>query len=159
MNDENLIPCTMRSKNEAREMSRRGGIKSGEVRRQKRDARELALAIIREGDVEIDRATKMNLKKLGVNTSEVGKSAEAIAMAALSQKMMRGDVNAMRLWLEIIGEDARSKLKREEMAFEREIMGTQEEEEEQSDGFMEAMTDVIGEVFDNGTDVPQNVND
>ena len=42
MNDENLIPSSKRSLNELREMTRKGGIRSGEVRRAKRTARQLA---------------------------------------------------------------------------------------------------------------------
>lgn len=38
-NEENLIPNTERSPNEVRENGRKGGIKSGEVRREKADLR------------------------------------------------------------------------------------------------------------------------
>lgn len=41
MNEHNLIPNHERSPNELREMGRKGGIKSGEVRRKKRDKRKL----------------------------------------------------------------------------------------------------------------------
>ena len=37
MNEKNLIPNTERSPEELREMGRKGGIKSGESRRRKRD--------------------------------------------------------------------------------------------------------------------------
>jgi len=41
MNNHNLIPNHERSPNELREMGRKGGIKSGEIRRKKRDKRKL----------------------------------------------------------------------------------------------------------------------
>lgn len=37
MNNQNLIPNIERSPEELREMGRKGGIKSGEIRRKKRD--------------------------------------------------------------------------------------------------------------------------
>ena len=42
MNDENLIPNSERSPSELREMGRKGGIRSGEVRRQDKRLRENA---------------------------------------------------------------------------------------------------------------------
>lgn len=42
MNDENLIPNSERSPEELREMGRKGGIKSGESRRRKRDQKKTA---------------------------------------------------------------------------------------------------------------------
>ena len=51
MNDkghENLIPFSDRSKEEARESGRKGGIASGEARRAKRDMRELMKMMLEE---------------------------------------------------------------------------------------------------------------
>lgn len=42
MNDENLIPNSERSPEELREMGRKGGIRSGESRRRKRDQKKTA---------------------------------------------------------------------------------------------------------------------
>lgn len=42
MNDDNLIPNSERSPEELREMGRKGGIKSGESRRKKAQARKTA---------------------------------------------------------------------------------------------------------------------
>lgn len=42
MNDKNLIPNSERSPSELREMGRKGGIRSGEVRRQNKRIRENA---------------------------------------------------------------------------------------------------------------------
>ena len=46
MNDENLIPTTKRSKNEARELGRKGGKRSGEVRKAKADLRKMAQQVL-----------------------------------------------------------------------------------------------------------------
>lgn len=40
-NEKNLIPTSERTKEEARELGRKGGIKSGETRRRKKEFREL----------------------------------------------------------------------------------------------------------------------
>ena len=41
MNDSNLIPNSQRTPKELQEMGRKGGIKSGEARRKKRDMRKM----------------------------------------------------------------------------------------------------------------------
>ena len=48
-NKDNLIPIQSRSTEEAREISRKGGIKSGEARRAKSDMRELMKMMLEEG--------------------------------------------------------------------------------------------------------------
>ena len=45
MNEQNLIPNSRRSREELQEMGRKGGIKSGEVRRHNRELRKLARSI------------------------------------------------------------------------------------------------------------------
>ena len=65
MNDENLIPNSERSPEELREMGRKGGIKSGESRRRKRDQKkvaELMVKILLES--EEAKAIFENLKKM-----------------------------------------------------------------------------------------------
>lgn len=45
MNEDNLIPNSERSPSELREMGRKGGIRSGEVRRQNKRLRESAVLL------------------------------------------------------------------------------------------------------------------
>ena len=47
---ENLKPVTKRTKNEAREISKKGGIKSGESRRERKKLKEELLLLLSEGD-------------------------------------------------------------------------------------------------------------
>lgn len=47
-NEENLIPISEKTPEELREMTRNGGIKSGEVRREKKALREVLRAILEE---------------------------------------------------------------------------------------------------------------
>ena len=63
MNDENLIPNSERSPSELREMGRKGGIRSGEVRRRKKQAREAA-EIMARAFLESEAGKKM-LEDLG----------------------------------------------------------------------------------------------
>lgn len=46
MNNENLIPFTERSKSEAREKGRKGGIRSGEVRRERKKQQQAILDLL-----------------------------------------------------------------------------------------------------------------
>ena len=47
---ENLKPVTKRSKEEARKISKKGGIRSGEVRRERKKLKEELLLLLSEGD-------------------------------------------------------------------------------------------------------------
>lgn len=47
-NERNLIPTSERTKEEARELGRKGGIKSGETRRRKKEFRELFEKMLEE---------------------------------------------------------------------------------------------------------------
>lgn len=55
-NEENLIPMSERSKEEARELGRQGGIKSGKVRKQNADIKkrlkEIANMALRDGKID-----------------------------------------------------------------------------------------------------------
>ena len=79
---ENLIPTNMRSKDEVRENSKKGGIASGEARRKKRDIR-LAMEALLE---------KQYKGKDGKQLS----GAEAIALKQM-EKALKGDAKAFEL--------------------------------------------------------------
>ena len=67
--EKNLIPVTMRSKEEARQISRNGGIKSGETRRKKANLRKtfemLAQMKIAPDDMR-ERLQEMGLEKMSI---------------------------------------------------------------------------------------------
>lgn len=85
-NEDNLIPTNRRSKEEARELGRKGGIKSGERRREKRAMREL-LAIA--------------LEKKCIRGDITNKEESA---AQLAKKMAEGDLKAIEVGLKLLGE-------------------------------------------------------
>ena len=79
---ENLIPTTKRSKEEARELGRKGGKASGEARRKKRDIR-LAMEALLEKTYK------------GKNGKELT-GAEAIALKQM-EKALKGDTKAFEV--------------------------------------------------------------
>lgn len=62
MNEDNLIPNYERSPEELREMGRKGGIKSGESRRKKRDLQKMAKLWMEVFD-ELESKDKAQAKK------------------------------------------------------------------------------------------------
>ena len=98
-NVENLRP--VKTKEEARERGRRGGIASGEARRLKRSMRETALLIAR---TKLNEKDAEKLKPLGIDK---GATYNDVIVAALYQKAQQKDTKAIKMWFEIIGEDPR----------------------------------------------------
>lgn len=87
--EENLKPVTQRSKAEAREISRKGGIKSGEARRAKKTMREMLKYLL-----EQDITNKAGEKKTTL---------EAVMVAQLKQAL-KGDTKAATFIRDTIGE-------------------------------------------------------
>lgn len=77
---ENLKPVTKRTKNEAREISKKGGIKSGEVRRERKKLKEELLLLLSEGD---------NNRKMSI---------------AIFERALNGDTKAFEVIRDTIGE-------------------------------------------------------
>lgn len=90
---ENLNP--VRSKSEARERGRKGGLASGEARREKRDFKERIKTLL-FSDVA-DEKIKLQIKGgLGIDVEEH----IDVVVAALYQKAISGDVQAINKLLE-----------------------------------------------------------
>lgn len=83
---EDLIPVTQRTKAEAKEISRKGGLASGESRRRKRDIKEFL-------DVLLE-------KELKTKDGKTVQGAERIA-TALFTKAANGDLRAIQQVLEL----------------------------------------------------------
>lgn len=80
MNNENLIPVTQRSKSEARELSKKGGIASGKARREKRNVIDELRAIM-----------QADITKNGMT------GAETFAKKIFLKAVNDGDIAAARL--------------------------------------------------------------
>lgn len=89
-NNKNLKPpINKRSTEEAREISRKGGIKSGEARRKKRDMKAELLLVMDE--LITDKSGKKVTPRKAISVT-------------LLKKALSGDLKAIKLLLEIIGE-------------------------------------------------------
>lgn len=105
MNDENLIPNSQRTPSELREMTSKGGKKSGEVRRKKRDMKKTMEMLLQlsptNEDGQILAAAGVNLNM--IPDDELNNM--LVVNAALLNKAKLGDVNAVRELRDIIHDD------------------------------------------------------
>ena len=99
-NENNLKKNSERTPSELREMTRKGGIKSGEARRNKKTMRE-ALEMIMF-DVEVDEAAKDKLKAAGIDEKDFNN--QMLITLGLMKKAKEGDVQAYNAICSMIGE-------------------------------------------------------
>jgi hypothetical protein len=117
--EKNLIPVTKRSKEEARQMSSKGGKASGEARRRKRDTRQAAKFVL-ELEPDLSKDTRKALMKMGLKPEDIP-DIRLISLLAIAQKAMKGDLQANKMLLELSGDiDARLKIEQEKLELERE---------------------------------------
>ena len=100
-NEENLIPMSERSKTEARELGRKGGIESGKVRKQKADLRkrlrELVDMPLRAGDID-EIKTLADAKNANLSISDA-------LLAKLVVMALGGNIKAMNTLMGMLGND------------------------------------------------------
>jgi hypothetical protein len=98
---DDLIPFSERSKDEAKEMGRIGGIASGAVRRKKaamRDYVQFILGMKRK----VSEKTLAQLKEMGVTEDEV--TGQTLALMKIMDKAIAGDIKAMEFLRDTAGE-------------------------------------------------------
>ena len=99
-NIENLQPRTELSKEEAKEMGRKGGIASGKARREKKlikDSIELLLGLPIQSN-----KTKEQLRSLGISEDEMNN--QTAMVIAIYQKALKGDVSAFNTLRDSVGQ-------------------------------------------------------
>lgn len=101
MNDKNLIPYNKRSESEARENGRKGGIKSGEVRREQRTIQKI-LADYLDGEIKNNKNLKKLAQNLGVSADKSIK--ELATVACLINTLEKGDIDKLIKVMELLGE-------------------------------------------------------
>lgn len=111
---KNLIPVTERSKEEARELSRRGGIKSGESRRRKRTIRD-TMEMLLTAPLSADESAE--LEKYGLDGAELDRRA-ALAVSVY-KKAIEGDCKAFAFIADMINEHSETQEEKEENEAER----------------------------------------
>lgn len=98
MNDKNLIPNSERSPKEVRENGRRGGIKSGQVRREQKTYREMAKAML-SAQITDPKMIK-ELQAYGISETDV----KAYTLLGMIKASAEGSHNAFDRLLELAGE-------------------------------------------------------
>lgn len=99
---ENLKP--VRTKEEARERGRAGGIKSGEARRKKKTMRETAKMLM--AMPVAGQQNKENLERFGINKSDQNYQT-AVVVRLLQRGLVDGDTSAIKLLGELTGDITR----------------------------------------------------
>lgn len=97
-NEQNLKPY--QTVKEAREAGRRGGIKSGEARRQKKSMRELMNILL---DLPVSDKNKAMMQTLGVEQEELQNNKMLVAVG-LMKRAMTGDPRAVEVMCGVAGE-------------------------------------------------------
>ena len=96
-NEKNLIPNSERTPSELREITKKGGIKSGEVRRQKKTLSELAKMI---AENPAPTAAKKKLTKMGISDDDANNN--ACIVAAVYDKAIKGNMQAVDKWEQLV---------------------------------------------------------
>lgn len=112
-NEQNLRP--VKSTEEARERGRQGGIKSGEVRRKNRAAKNAAKMIL---NLPVDKKIEANLQKMGIEEDDYTIKVAMLARAAIDGQM--GNLNAIKLLLSLAEELPDQKIERDRFKLEKE---------------------------------------
>jgi PBSX family phage terminase large subunit len=96
-NEKNLIPNSERTPSELREITKKGGIKSGEVRRQKKTLSELAKMI---AENPAPTTAKKKLTKMGISDEDANNN--ACIVAAVYNKAIKGNMQAVDKWEQLV---------------------------------------------------------
>lgn len=155
-NEKNLekgAKSRFKSGEEAARNGRAGGIASGEAKRKKGEARRLMLEVLTLKP-KLDAKQRKSLETMGYDPNREY-TVEAIIQAKVASLAMAGDTKAVDQYLQIIGEDFRSLLEERRLTLEKEAV----EAVRNTDGFMDALKGMTGEVFTDGGDTPDAVED
>ena len=100
--EDNLIPFSKRSKEEAREQGRIGGKASGAARRRKRSLKEAADLFL---SLPVsDQKTFNAMAKAGVNPEDT--DYQMAVIVGLTMKAIKGDAKAAKTVIDLLGESA-----------------------------------------------------
>lgn len=143
-NEQNLIPANKRTKNEHREIARKGGVASGKARRKKANLRK-AFETILQAEVSSPNVKKQ-LEDLGFeSTNEM-----ALAMVMM-QKAMKGNVRAFEQISKLTTTDVKDSLDKAEQKERIKAQKMKNKMLEENDG-REAVIETV--VFMNEANIP-----
>ena len=155
-NEKNIIDhqyTPSQSREEAAKNGRKGGIASGIARRKKCASRKFLKEVL-----AYTTKPKPGVKKMVGDIggdSEMPLTVEQVMTLALIRKAMAGDLRAFDMVHEYLGEDPRTLLEEKKLKVQKEAVSALKN----SDGFMEALTGVTEEVFEDGGDTPDALED
>ena len=99
-NEKNLIPMDQRSKSEARELGRNGGIASGISRRRKRSLKEAADLFL--SMPVTDTRTFNKMAKAGIDVDDA--DYQMAVIVGLTMQAAKGDAKAAKAVFDLLGE-------------------------------------------------------
>ena len=99
MNDKNLIPFSERTESEKREIAKKGGKKSGEVRREQKTYRDMAKAML--SATITDENILNELKAYGFSETDV----KAYTLLGMIKASGNGSHNAFDRLMMLVGEE------------------------------------------------------
>ena len=111
--DENLRPCEYKL---SQEEAKKGGIKSGQVRKQKKTVAEY---LRKWADSEVSEKDKKALQALGLSEEATNRT---LLVIPLIKKITQGDTKALQMALELLGEDKKKELEIKKLRREIELL-------------------------------------
>ena len=142
-NEENLKP--VRTKSEARERGRNGGIKSGESRRRTAALRDTMNRLLTM-KVEVEGLSDVLLSDGGESTYE-----DVITMAMIQQAML-GNVKAYKAIMQVVGQTSKSDEDLEEQKSKVELNRAKKDNltgESETDEALEKLDEILKGVYEN----------
>lgn len=155
-NDENLLKgeaTRFKSGEEAARNGRKGGIKSGITRRRKGASRKYLKELLAMTPCLNEKDMKL-LEKMGVADVD-GIDNEFMITLAMLNKAKEGDLRAYDMVHEYLAEDPHTMFEEKKLQVQKEAVAALKN----SDGFLEAMKGTIEEVFEDGCDTPDTLED
>ena len=114
--DENLIPNSARTPSERRANATKAGIASGKARRQKKTVAEY---LRKWADGEVSEKNKKALEALGLSEEATNRT---LLVVPLIKKASNGDVKALQMVLDLLGEDKKKELEIKKLRHEIELL-------------------------------------
>ena len=139
-NERNLMQYRSSTPDERRRNASKAGKASGEARRRKANLRQTMNAIL-TSEVDIPEWTPI-LEALGLDST-----LETVISAAMVREAMNGNVKAYTAIKDVLGQTSKSETDLEEqrvrMAAAKARMGVDDEEEQEDDGFLDALKSTV----------------
>ena len=136
------------------ETAKKGGKASGAARRKKGAAKKLLLAFL-AGKPQLSDKERKELEDFGYDPDDENLTNEVLCTLSLLRQVKLGNIQAHRLYLEMVEEDPKTLLEKEKIKVQEKAVAAIKN----SDGFMEAMQGIAEGVFTDGGDTPDDLED